>query len=118
MLVEKINQLFVLLTLANYCFVTSSFDLWMLKGAYDIFAIVIKFLGVNWNSKHITIRLFETSDISRHALAKNLTKLLGKYDLRKKIIAYVKDEGSNLNIMIVVLKFIVSCNVLGLIESF
>jgi len=33
--------------LANCYFITSSFDLWMLKGAYDIFPLVIKFLGVN-----------------------------------------------------------------------
>jgi hypothetical protein len=29
------------------------------------------------------------------------------------MIAYVKDESSNLNIMIVVLKFVVNCNILG-----
>jgi len=32
-------------------------------------------------------------------LAKDLTNLLEKYDLRKKVIAYVKDEESNLNTM-------------------
>ncbi len=45
---------------------------------------------------------------------KNLTKLLDNYVLRRKIIAYVKDEGSNLNIMIAALKSIISCDVLGL----
>jgi hypothetical protein len=29
------------------------------------------------------------------ALAKSLTKLLDQYGLREKIIAYIKDEGSN-----------------------
>jgi hypothetical protein len=44
--------------------------------------------------------------------------LLGKYDLRKKIIAYVKDEGFNLNIMIhVALKSIVGCDVLNFIKK-
>jgi hypothetical protein len=52
-----------------------------------------------------------------HALAKNITKLLGKYDLRKKIIVYVKDEGYNLNTMIITLKSIVSCDVLGLTKK-
>jgi hypothetical protein len=55
----------------------------MLKGAYHIFAIIINFLWADWQPKHIATRFFETSDISRHALAKNLTKLLGKCDLRK-----------------------------------
>ncbi len=35
-----------------------------------------------------------------------------------KIIAYVKDEGSNLNTMIIAIKFIVKCEVLSLDESF
>jgi hypothetical protein len=37
---------------------------------------------------------------------------------RNKIIAYVKDEGSNLNTMTIALKSIVKCEVLGLDESF
>jgi hypothetical protein len=53
-----------------------------------------------------------------HALAKDLTKLLDKYDLRKKIIIYVKDERSNLNTMIASLEFVVSCDILGLTKSF
>jgi hypothetical protein len=44
--------------------------------------------------------------------------LLGKYDLRKKIIAYVKNEGSNLNTMTITLKSIVSYDILGLAEKF
>jgi hypothetical protein len=47
-------------------------------------------------------------------LAKNLTKLLDNYALRRKIISYVKDEGFNLNIMTTTLKSIVSCDMLGL----
>jgi len=38
--------------------------------------------------------------------------------LKKKIIAYVKDEGSNLNAMISTLKSIISCETLGLPKSF
>jgi hypothetical protein len=45
-LVEKTEQLYVLLALADYYFVTS-FYLWMSKGAYDIFFLVIKFLGAD-----------------------------------------------------------------------
>jgi hypothetical protein len=47
-----------------------------------------------------------------------LTKLLDQYGLRNKIIAYVKDEGSNLNTMTIILKFVVKCEVFGLNESF
>ncbi len=44
----------------------------------------------------------------------NLTDLLDKFDLRKKIIANVKDEGCTLNAMTSTLKFVVSCETLGL----
>jgi len=35
-----------------------------------------------------------------------------------EIIAYVKDEGSNLNTMTIALKSIISCDMLGLEENF
>jgi hypothetical protein len=74
-------------------------------------------LGFNWQPKHFAIGLFETFDTFGHTLANDLIKLLGKYDLTKKIMAYVKNEKSNLNIMTTALKSIVSCDVLGLIEN-
>jgi hypothetical protein len=49
---------------------------------------------------------------------RKLIKLLNIYELRKKIVAYVKDEGFNLNIMVVTLKLVVICDVLSLKESF
>jgi hypothetical protein len=51
-------------------------------------------------------------------LARNLIELLDQYDLRKKIITYVKDEGANLNAMTIILKSMVDCEVLGMEESF
>jgi hypothetical protein len=87
--VENTKLSYVLPALA-YCYsITTSFDLWMSKGAYDIFSLVINFLGVKWQLKHIIIRLFEASNTFGHTLAKDLIELLGKYDLRKKITTYV-----------------------------
>jgi hypothetical protein len=51
-------------------------------------------------------------------LAKKLKDLLDNYALKKKHIAYVKDEGFNLNTMTATLKSIVSYNMLDLEESF
>jgi hypothetical protein len=51
-------------------------------------------------------------------LGKNLIALLGNYALRRKIIVYVKNKGSNLNTMTITLKSIVSCDVIGLEENF
>jgi hypothetical protein len=61
--------------------------------------------------------LFEAIEIIDQTLARN-TKLLDKYGLRKKIIAYVKDEGSNFNAMTITLKAIINCESFGLEESF
>jgi hypothetical protein len=51
-------------------------------------------------------------------LAKKLKELLDSYALKRKIIAYVKDERSNLNTMTTTLKSIVSCDMFGLEENF
>ncbi len=61
---------------------------------------VINFFEFNQQPKDIAIGIFDAFDTSKHALTNDLIKLLSKYDLRKKVIAYVKDEGFNLNIMI------------------
>jgi hypothetical protein len=36
----------------------------------------------------------------------------------KKNVPYLKKEGANLNVMIMTLKFVVNCEILGLDESF
>jgi hypothetical protein len=65
----------------------------MFKGAHDIvFAFVIIIFSNDWLGKHNTIGLFETIKIITQALKKNSVELLDQYKLRKKIIAYVKDE--------------------------
>jgi hypothetical protein len=66
----------------------------------------------------VTINLFETTETIGQASTKSLTKLLDKYDLRKNIIAYVKDKVFNLSAMISVLKFIVNCESFGIEDSF
>jgi hypothetical protein len=98
-----------LLALAKCNYVTTSFDLWVLIPAHNIFALVINFLGVVRYLKHIILRLFVATYIARQTLVRNLIKLLDKYDLRKKITTCVKDERSNLNNMtLTTLKSIVS----------
>jgi hypothetical protein len=46
-LVEKIKEMYVLPKLIDCISITSSFDLWMSKGAHDIFVLVINFLEFN-----------------------------------------------------------------------
>jgi hypothetical protein len=48
--------------------------------------------------------LFEAIKAIGQTLARSVTKLLDKYGLRKKIIVFVKNEGSNLNVVTATLK--------------
>jgi len=115
---EKTKQVYVLPKLTNCIFATTTFDLWMLKCAHDIFVFVINFLRFDSQPKQVTIGLFKAIKSTGQALANNLTKLFDQYGLKNKITAYVKNEGSNLNITTIALKFVVKCEVFNLNESF
>ncbi len=54
-------------------------------------------MGNDWQPKCVIIGLLEAIEILGQALAQNLTNLLDKYSLRKKIIVYAKDESFNFN---------------------
>ncbi len=90
----------------------------MSKGGPNIFALVIIFLKDDRLLKYITLGLFYATNIHGQTLTINLIKLLDSNELKKEIVTYVKDEGFYLNTMIMSLKSIVSCDVLGLKESF
>jgi hypothetical protein len=62
----------------------------------------------------VTIGLFEATKITRQNLAMNLNKLLYSFGLRTKIIAFVKNEGTNWNAMISILMFVMSYDIMGL----
>ncbi len=92
--------------------------LWLVdvKGCAWYICSITKKLGYDWQPKQVTIGFFEAIETVGQTLV--LTKLFNQYGLRNKIIAYVKDEGSNLNTMTITLKSIVKCEVLGIDESF
>ncbi len=46
------------------------------QGVHDIFALVINFLGFDWQPKQLTIGLFEAIKTIKQTLANNLTKLI------------------------------------------
>jgi len=115
---EKTNHLYVFLALVECHFITTNFGFWISKRAYDVFTLIINFLGSDWQPKYVTIGLFEAKETIGQAFVKNLTNLLDKCGSRKILITFVKDEGSNINAMITTLKFVVSCEFLGLEENF
>lgn len=112
------HQTYVLFLIKECYCANASFDLWMYKGAHYVFTLVIIFLGFDSRPKHVTLSLFEATNTTRHALARNLIDLLNVYGFKNKIIMYVKDEGSNLNTWTSALKFVVICEALDLKENF
>jgi hypothetical protein len=47
------------------------------------------------------------------SLGQKFDRIIGQIYLRKKIVAYVKDEGSNFTRMTIALKIVVIVNLLG-----
>jgi hypothetical protein len=90
----------------------------MSKGTHDIFTFVFNFVGSYWQPKQMVISLFKAIKKISQTLTSKLLKLFNQYGSEKKIIAYVKNKRSNLNIMTIVLKFIVKCQLLSLDEGF
>jgi hypothetical protein len=116
--VEKTKETYVLPLLNDCSCATTNFDLWMSKGAHDVFILIIIFLGFDWKPKHVILVLFEAVETTRQTLIKIFIKLLNAYGLRNKIIAYVKYEGSTLNTLANFLGSIVKCETLSLEENF
>jgi hypothetical protein len=100
---------FVQPTLVECLIATCTFDLWMSKGAHDVFAMVVNFLSISSEPKHVTIGLFEASNTNGVAMAMKVKQILKKFGLTQKITAYVKDENSNLATCAQALKAVVSC---------
>ncbi len=103
---EKTSHLYVFLALVKCHFIINNFDFWISKGAYDVFTLIINFLGSDWQPKYVTIGLFEAKETIGQALVKNLTDLLDKCGLREKFITSIKDEGFNINVMITTLNLL------------
>ncbi len=44
-------------------FIIITFDLWMNKGAFDTFALLINFLTLDWEPNHVTIGIVEEKNM-------------------------------------------------------
>jgi len=84
------------------------------KAPMIYFAMVIIFFFSNWELKHITINLFEANDTSGATMVMKLKQILDKFSLTQNIVAYVKDEGFNLQTCAMAFNSIISCDGLGM----
>ncbi len=105
--VTKTVENFVNPILINCITYTAAFDLWMSWSSNDIFALVISFINSLWQPCHVTI----IESIMGITMAKQMKDLFGSFGLLNKVIAFVKDKGTNLKIMTTTLKSIVSCDI-------
>jgi len=79
------------------CVITTSFDLWISKFGHRTFALVINFINLLWVPCHVIVGFFETIDTSKVVMVAQVKDFLSLYNLLKKIITYVQDEGGNLS---------------------
>ncbi len=100
---------YVLPTLFGFVTTSVTFDLWMGQSGFDNFALVMNFIDNAWVFKHVTISFFETPNTIGATVAKKFKPLLAKFQFTHKIIAYVKDEGSDLNTLVATFSIILSC---------
>jgi len=83
-LIEKVLPCMVKHTLEEFVLpyinviasVTTTFDLWMNKSAFDIFSLVINFLTLDWEPKHVTIGLFEAKNTTKINLASQIASFV------------------------------------------
>ncbi len=71
-LVNTTSTKFVQLGLAKCLTSTCIFDLWMSKGAHDVFVMVVNFLSISSKPKHVMIGLFEANDTNGATMAMKL----------------------------------------------
>jgi len=109
MMVSKTMERYVFPTLVETTTMTITFDLWMSWKGFDTFAIVVNYIKKQWETCHITIRIFEVHEISNVTMVIQLRDSLAWYELLDKVIAYFKDEGANFNTFTTTLTNIVSC---------
>jgi len=66
----------------------------------------------------VTIGLFEAIATNDVAMVPKLRELFDKFSFIDKILAYVKDEGANLQSCAITLTFMAMCKTLGMLEPF
>jgi len=85
----------ILPSLAKVIMVTTTFDLWMFHGLFDTFTLVVNYINQKWEPCHTIMGIFEVHETTWATMPLQLRDLFVKYDLLNKVIAYVKDEGTN-----------------------
>jgi hypothetical protein len=90
----------------------------MSRRSIATFVLIVHFLNDKWKPCYVIVEFFEIADRSRNAMVIQVNDVFAKHGLTTHILAYVKNEGSNLAAMTFALTFVVYCEVLGLLAPF
>jgi hypothetical protein len=74
---------------------------------FDTFVIIVSFINISWEPCRVTIEIFEIHNIVGATMATYVKILLDSFNLLNKVIAYIKNEGLNLNTSTFALIFVV-----------
>ncbi len=107
----------VLPSLASCVTCTTSFNLWMSHGGHDTFAMVVSFINNLWEHACHSGNFWGAQHkwCSHHKPSKSV---MGFFWFTWQIIAYVKDQGSNLSTLTLALINVVTCFPLQLTSPF
>jgi hypothetical protein len=79
----------------------------MSRANFDTFVIIVRFINTSWEPCQVIIGIFEVHNTTSATMANRENCLLDSFSLLDKVIAYVKVERFNLNILTYVLTSIV-----------
>jgi len=108
-MVAKTKEKNVILAFQSCVACTCSIDFWMARVGHDMFAMLVNFINSSWQPIHVTIGIFEDSNIEGATMVNQVKILFDSFGLLDKVVGYVKDKGSNLNILTFALNFVLSC---------
>lgn len=109
-IMEKPKKKYVLPSFTSCVTCTTSFDLMNIScHGHDTFAMVVNLINNLWESTHVIVGIFEVHNMVGVAMVNQVKVLLDFFGLFDKIIVYVKDKRSNLNILNLVLTNVVTC---------
>jgi len=71
-----------------------------------MFTMVVNFINSFWEPTHVIVGVFEMKNIIGASMGNHVKIILDSFGLLDKLIAYVKNESSNLNTLINALKLL------------
>lgn len=76
--------------------VAVTFDLWMTATTVDAMSVYVYYMTAGWQIEAVCLDLISCAAADGRTLGTQLYRLLARYGVQEKVVAYVTDGGSNL----------------------